>query len=214
MRALSILVTTVLFTLSLSPAQAYPTRGNIPAEVPSGYESSCDVAHKLTTGDLMFASDYPDYLTEAERFLLFGCDMDRSRDTYRGTMSYLMQTLSNYYGQTGQIPAALTDEVIEAAWRDSGEHAVALHQELLRSPLTGRYPRLDATTFSRGDMYVALVSTEEQRKMAETIPSLHRLLEQASSYNQRESAQFITPVFYFRFYGETEVIYTGLHYSY
>lgn len=193
-------------------AIAYPTNGNNPRTAPADYAKLRAEKAVMSIGEVRFVTQHPAQLTLAERFVLFGCDPSSSSKAHRSMISELFITLSNYHLATGRIPTEITDEVIEEACAAVGQAPRAELYDLLKSPLTGRYPKLNCSDFSRGDFFIKVLTTAEINHVARHNGSLKARLRQASDGSGSTNTA-LGPIFYFRSYGESEVIFADLKYA-
>lgn len=210
-----LLATAACLLMTTGSPFAYPTEGNHPHQPWRKYGDPQPWLSAISTGNLYFVSDLPNTYSEAERFILWGCDSEVSDKAYRSMVSELFITLSTYHKLHGQIPTAISksviDEVSTAVGRPTGRE---IDYEMLRSPITGRFPSLNAMEFSAGDFYVKVLEGEELDRFAGFFPDIKNLLAgQGRNPNDGSSEKLFTPVFYIRVYGETEVIMTTLRYG-
>jgi hypothetical protein len=204
----AVMLCVVIALCAATSALAYPTSGNHPRAVPEHYSKLRAEKAVMSFGEVRFATKYPEQLTDAERFVIFGCDPATSAKPYPSMISELFIVLSNYYMVTGQIPEEISDEVIMVACSSVGQTPRPALLELLKSPLTGLYPRLDCKDFSRGDYFVKVLSAEEINHIARHDGNLNDRLGESASGSAAHG-----PIFYFRAYGESEVIFSELKYA-
>jgi hypothetical protein len=147
------------------------------------------------SGELKFDFDFTpaDQLTAKDQYMLAGARRPDGNNVNAWSNEVMYAAIS-YYGQTGEWPAAITDEVIDAY--TAGEPATDL-RERLKSPLTARYPRLDAIDYSPGDMYLQPISSSQDAYLS-SHDSLYRKLSGESDLTGNK--------FYLRLYGSTGVL--------
>jgi hypothetical protein len=192
-----------------SAAWSYPTQGNYPKPAPTGYAKAYGPkAAEISQGDIVFSASYPANLSDGELFTLFGSDSTRGGKGYRGLVSELLTVLDNYVAETGSLPSVITDDVIRTSYRHAGQDPEPIAFEMLRSPISGRYPRLDSTGFSAGDMYVRILTPAEVQEMAKW----HRTLRNA--LQKKGKSKLLSKVYYMRVYGDREVILGGLKFAF
>jgi hypothetical protein len=122
---------------------------------------------------------------------------------------------SAYFQKHGELPSALTEAVIADVFgsREPSNPAFLF----LRSPVSGRYPRLDAKEFSPGDIYMRPLNEAEiqhfcrHENLLNDVAGRGRVLGESG---EEFAARLLGRVFYFRMYGFDGVIDNSLEYSF
>lgn len=158
---------------------------------------------------LTFTHTWPDprTLTSAECYIIAG-----SFDSERGPMppwSFTLGTwLALYYAQHDSLPDVLTAELIRNAAL-SGLEPDQYVLDLLKSPITGDYPRLDAAKFARGQVYARALTLDEMERISKAIPRFSQAWFDHETFDAdlgRWVKVATSPPLFIRFYGESGVI--------
>ena len=159
--------------LALSPAvQAHPADGQRINEARLVYGDF--LPEEWSQGDIVFppASAFPprEELTPLEKYMLCGT-LSSPASAGVGFASWQTQLsafVTNFYDAFGYVPPQLDLELVRST--PGYKHLPAEQCELLRNPLTGAWPRLDAASFSPGDVYIRPLSAAEKQHFAQYNP--------------------------------------------
>jgi len=211
--AVAALVTCSL-ALIAAVAQAHPSDGYAPKELPDGYgEPGYSGCPEYDVGDLHFVREFtsPEMLTGAERYIIAGCSGPGRLSVSWWQEVYFM--LLAYYTQYRELPDAISAEMI-AATSCNGQ-ASAEWCETFKSPITGAYPAVNCRDFAPGQVYCRMLTEDEMEMIISREPSFRDKWLRDWHINPetgaREAAEMLKPVMYLRIYGETGVIHEGLH---
>jgi hypothetical protein len=163
--------------------------------------------------DLIFIKPMPDpaTLTHAERYIIAGLT---KRPYGQGKMEPWREDLYHvvraYYGMYKKMPYEMADDVIRSIFDEVTPQNWL--PEFLHSPITGRYPRLDAAQFSPGGVYMRPLNDEEIAHMCQYDSLLKEVVVDGKMGDQ--PVKLMGAVFYTRIYGEKGIIHTGLDYTF
>lgn len=213
-KALTSIVTILAVAFACAtPAQAHPQDAYQPLLPPGGAQwPSTGFPTEWSTGDLVFAGEFPAFesLTPTEQKLLYGAVDAQGRMKVFWRNDVLLFAI-RYCAMFGRLPDQITPEVY---WEtlppeDYGKFDRAL--EVLASPITGRYPRLDARDFSPGDLYMKMLDENEMRYIADREPGSRQAWIEKRIHGR--PVELLSPPIYYRIYGEHGVIFDGITYS-
>lgn len=116
-----------------------------------------------TINDLVFLEDYPAAasLTSPEIYMITGSQGSSFGRDLEPWYIVVQRHATNYYTKYGTMPDQLTPEVLAEIYDTD---VSSLDPELLdeiKSPLTGQFPRLNATQQSPGDLYIRPLTSDE-----------------------------------------------------
>jgi hypothetical protein len=160
--------------------------------------------------DLTFVKPLPspDSLTHEERYMLAGL---KNGPTTVGRLpswrSDLFSTVNTYYAKYHVIPDRLNEDMITNLY--GARTPANLQYEFLRSPITGEYPRLNATDFSPGDVYIRPLTDDEIQHFCKYDWMLNDLVQKHSLMDPAQGPRTVSlmgSVFYVRIYGYKGVI--------
>lgn len=208
-----VLTAIAALTLGVQSAAAHPQDGFQPL-LPGGGATwpSTGFPSEWSIGELVFAGEFPsfDTLSPTEQKMLHGAvdNQGRLRVFWR---QEVLQFAIKYCALFGRLPEEISPEVYWSTLppEDYGKYGRFL--EVVASPITGRYPRLDAQTFSPGDLYMKVLSESEMRYIADREPGC-----QQAWFDKRihgRPVELVCPPIYYRIYGEHGVIFDGITYS-
>lgn len=127
----------------------------------------------------------------------------------------ICETVSAYRQRTGTMPVEYSAEIIKALLpegQEVGEDELAV----FRSPITGEFPKLNATGFSAGDLYIRPLTEDEKEHIASLDEHYRTMwydgLELGPITEAYHNIMLITDVYYVRVYGYNDVIHTGLYF--
>lgn len=211
---LSVLAGMLLAVTFSSQAQAYPTEGYELWGNEAQYESPALTA-KESSGDFLYydVQDKPTYdsLTYVEQLMLGGARPDPQRQVFLDAYYlYVVRAAAAYYIYHGELPASLdlmTLNKLPAFGGTQTEHK-RKQMELLRNPLTGKWPRLDAKEHSPGDFYVQVISRPVLDQQSESHPRLAPYWRgEAAMENGKPAKKQVT--LYLRMYGVNGPLYAN-----
>ena len=163
--------------------------------------------------DLIFIKPMPDpaTLSHAERYIIAGLTKrpygQGKMDPWREDLYHVVRS---YYSKFKKMPSEMSDDVIKSIFREVTPQNWL--PEFLHSPVTGRYPRLDAAEFSPGDVYMRPLNDEEIAHMCKYDSLLKEIVVDGKMGDQ--PVKLIGAVFYTRIYGEKGIIHAGLDYTF
>lgn len=204
-------------------ALAHPVAQYVPNEADPAYGTDGFGADPAWSyGDLTFTRPYPDAasLTPGERYILFGATSANGLPGIRRNLSPwyvdLWQLVSAIHARDGYIPAQLDEALVRSVARDP-DGVSANWVELHKSPLTGNFPRLDASSFSPGDVYIRALTESEMQHFASRVNTYNRewYMDQVRDPRSGEwvPGHLVGVVYYIRVYGESGVLFENLMYS-
>jgi len=214
---LVLLLTPVLVSIAFAhPSDGYPTQ-----DLHSCYGTdSYGLGPEYDVNDLYFVKPLPDpdTLSNAEKYILAGLTQDGPGNMRRPYYTEICEAVFGYYLKTGEILPAVSAEMHAELICGGPDKLTAEMLEPMKSPITGEFPRLDATAFSPGDFYIRPLSKEEVAYIASKSDSLKALwfdgvLEDPIDGNDQQVRLIGDTILYVRVYGENEVILTKLYYE-
>lgn len=199
-------------------AQAHPYDKWAPEELPGGYGTDYfPFPAEFSYGDLTFSSPYPDpeSLTDSEKYIVAGA--------LNGNIhvapwhEFIFSVVNAIYRKQGYVPDVLTEAELSSVFGPCAEEDRSAF-EYYTSPITNELPRLDALSFSPGQVYIHLMTEDEIAHFAALVPTYQQNLVDHfwlnPETNEEEPIMIMGGVFYIRIYGESSVIYEGIKYSY
>ncbi len=197
----------------------HPASGHEPKPMPVNYGSAgCGLGPEMNFGDITFHSPYPDpaTLTDAEKYMVAGCvDSDYGGGMMPWYMDVFMM-VDAIRARSGEIPERLSHELIDMCTisRDGLDQSGSAR---FRSPITGEFPRLDAAEFEAGQVYIRLLTDEEQAHFASIFKEYDQNWNQGVQefYQTGEllPIEIAAGIYYMRVYGEHGVIFAGILYQ-
>ena len=217
----SIIVACIL-ALVLAPlvALAHPAEGQTARDVSYFYDTG--ITSAFNWGVFTFADTQDKQpqssLTNIEKYMIAGTE---PRDGHALDPWYVQvfAIAAAYYKAFNSLPDALSPEAVK---RIPGLEQISDEQlELLRNPLTGAWPNLNAQAFSPGDLYLQPLTPADMQHFAAALPNLGKVwmmgltidtdramggANLADCFTQR--CEMYTPPFYVRVYGRTGTLIT------
>ena len=190
-----------------SVAIAHPSDDKTPAQLPDWYGEPLRLDSSASFGRVQFVDAFPEVadLSDTEKYMIAGTEYSLLRGPGYGPWYLEIMNYCMYCARTGgEIPAIL-DPSLFAFDAEYGDTSVS---EVFRNPLTNEYPRLDAQTFSPGDLLVFPLNESEMQFYADNYGYRSAWFLDDGSLNPSLQGQ----VFFVRMYGEDEVIWQNLHY--
>lgn len=214
-----IITALICVAINLQCAEAHPSDGQEPAPLPVGYgREGYGSPADWSFGDIVFYQPLPraDSLSNAERYMLAGTVGSRSRPGMGAWRHQVFQVLAEHYQTHGRLPVELSEAVLSSLPSFKGASSGLFEQ--FKSPITGRFPRLDSGTFSAGDLFVKVLSVDEVSTLSQRDPYLKAINYDKVALggidrSERTSARLVTPIIYMRLYGQASVIHSDVHYS-
>jgi hypothetical protein len=201
-------------------AGAHPADGGKAIEVHQDYGTEFyGMGAEFNINDLYFVKPLPDpaTLSEIEKYMLRGLSEDNPGGAMRAWYMVICETVSAYRQRTGTMPTEYSAEIIQALLpegQEVGEEELAV----FRSPITGEFPKLNATEFSAGDLYIRPLTEDEKQYIANVDNTYQQMWYEGLQYEPIAEAynniMMITDVYYVRVYGYNDVIHTGLYFLY
>jgi hypothetical protein len=204
-------------------AAAHPTDGLMPNDLPVPYgRVGGGLPASWSINDLVFLDTYPnpDTLTDQEKYLIAGATDHLLNKVYFPWESEVQKLAERYYFRYGVLPSELSPQVIADAYGVASPNEVpAGVLDVLVSPLTGRYPRLDAVNPSPGDVFIHILTEQEKQHIAAQSEDIYDLWYNPQHYSSL-SQKWISKdpqaviAMYIRTYGWNGIINTSLCSSY
>jgi hypothetical protein len=175
------------------------------------------LAPECSIGDITFTRSFPDpsTLSSEELYILSGSTgsaLGHPLKPWRKDVSRLVQAL---HVNLGYIPDQLTEELVRSVVCESSQ-VDDLWVEQFKSPLTGEFPRLDASEFSPGDLYIRALSEQEKQHIASFIDIYYSFWYDSAWFNPEEDmwekAELSGDVYYVRIYGWNDVLIEGIEF--
>ena len=212
MRGRLVSVFMVCLVVTISSAYAHPADGYSPVYLPPADVHVTTSPLTGTYGDLTFGSCQLTVsdLSPAELYILHGA----SGSSY-GTGNCLCEWYHDIFmisnairSQTGSLPEQLNVEVISLA---TGPDPNTNKFDHLKSPITNEFPRLDAVTFSPGQVYMRVLTESEMYEFASMVPEYQQIwfdgeVIDPDTCEVIEYVKLISPVYYMRVYGEQGIL--------
>jgi hypothetical protein len=215
-RFLVLSLVTVLLLATQCLAGSYPGDGFPPNELPAGYGSdSYGLGPDMNSFGLEFFSPYPapDSLTDQEKYIIAGASGSSMGHPLGSWQRDLFMLVSRIYFNTGEVPAVLTEDLIDSTISGEVEQGLI---DRFRSPLTGEFPRLDADFFSPGDVYMRLLTPQEVEYAASLWEGAYDVLVRGVKVNPQTGNEvpvyILGGVWYMRVYGYNDVLYSSVDY--
>ena len=213
-----ILVGSVCCSLA-TMAFAHPTDGLTPNDLPLPYgRDGGGMPESWSINDVVFIDTYPapEALTDQEKYMIAGAKDHLLNKEYFPREYRVKQLAEMYYIRYGTLPSEINEQVIADAYGVStpSEVPVGVLSELV-SPLTGRYPRLDALTSSPGDLLIHVLTEQEKQHIAAQSEYNYDLWYNTQQYNsltrtwETKNPQAVITM-YIRTYGWNGIIHTSL----
>ncbi len=212
--------TTLIVSLSFQVALAHPADGLTPAEPEEGYGTELYGTHAdQSIGDVIFYTPYPSELSDAEKYIVAGTVDSPQGDGGMGPWWFNVVSIAiAYYNKNGELPQEINEDVLKSvAWQPAAMNMGAM--QWYKSPVSEQFPKLDATEFSAGDMYIKVLSEAELDTLSQTDLYLDAIHNRGKSYgsvdsSDEEVALLTSPILYVRVYGEQEVIMSRLFWTF
>jgi hypothetical protein len=156
-------------------------------------------------GEIRFDFDFPtaSELSSNERYVLAGAMNANNTSGLEPWWQAVMFVAMAYEGNTGQWPLAITDELVENI-SGGDDRAESRWRQELKSPITGQYPRLDASNFSAGDLYMRRMTRQEVSTLVSQ--GAYLLSEDYEDQVEQNGGESVGLPIYVRIYGETRVL--------
>jgi hypothetical protein len=176
------------------------------------YPAAEDSYNEIT---FMPESEYPDFdsLTQLEQYMLLGVsssDLSGSPALPPWTTT-ILAWVAKYYAVYGSVPDTITPDIIRSLPGFEEFEDEAFQAEF--NPLTGAYPRLNATQPSPGDLYIHALSEQELRHF---VTLGYTYLQPSTNGHELDvywpslgTSERVSPVFYIRMYGYNGVLSNG-----
>jgi hypothetical protein len=211
------------FICLTTPAIAHPCDSYDPVPLPENY-GDLDSAYpsEWNYGAVTF-TQYPprEEMTNEEIYMINGCldPSDPDNKLALGTWWLLiMSYVKAYYERFGSLPAELTPEICAAAMDVDVSELPAGDMAAIVSPVSGSYPRLNAGSFSAGDMFIHVLTDQEMQYYASIDDRYNKIWYMGEEYspaeNKTRQVWFQPPVFYVRVYGYSGVIHNAITFDY
>lgn len=215
-----VLITVIILQLVATTAQAadHPAWGYPPNELPKGYGTAgWGLPDEMSYGDITFSAPYPDpsTLSDSEKYIISGTQSSEKGGGLAPWRRAIFNAVNGIYVNTGNVPPELTPGLLSAVM-DVNEATASGSIDQFRSPITGEFPRLDASYFSPGQVYIHLLTEGEKQYFAGTYQVYQDNWFDGISRNpatgEMMPIEITGGVFYIRIYGESDVIYEGIEY--
>jgi hypothetical protein len=220
MRYIIFITALVVVSAISSQAYAHPADGYTPKELPDKYGEDGWYTSDYDINEIYFICPFPDpnSLSDREKYMIAGV-ADGPAGTHMAWYMNIYSAVSSYYKKTGSIPSYFSAEMLmETASCGAGTEEITEDVlSVFRSPITGEYPKLNATSFSPGDLYIRPLTEAEKQFFASKDLFFKHIWLDGTLYcpetNRIERVQILDEPFYIRIYGETEVIFTYIQCS-
>jgi hypothetical protein len=217
---ISMTITSLLFVSTVASAASHPSSGYPAHDLGGAYGG---LPASLSTGDYLFLeeADRQDrsQLSQSELYMLVGT----SRSAGRGGLSPWYMSVyfaaSAYHQSFGQLPSTLGLAELQKLYPSAPVEKL----DVYRNPLTGQWPRLNASAHSPGDMYLKVLSQSDMAWFGERHSGLSAIWFQNSHPNPDDIRAGMTPdtarklglglagpPIYMRLYGSSGVLKTDL----
>lgn len=205
-----------------------------PANATSGFDgmeplksgpNSTSLPAELTRGDMTFGAALdPAKATDGELFTLFGAKAPGDGNPDRASYHEIVQSITMmFYQREGYIPSRLTPEVMAQAYgyQNAAQlqeaYPTGLNLDMLRSPITGQYPLLNAAEFSPGAFYFRPLSEDEKTWLGVKVPYFRGLFfqdTQVDPFTHEKMRVKVGAALYMRVYGSRGSIYEQVRMAY
>jgi len=199
-------------------AVAHPADGGKAVELNPDYGTEYyGMGAEFDINDLYFVKPLPDpaTLSEIEKYMLRGLAEDNPGGAMRSWYTVICETVSAFHLRTGTMPVEYSAEIVMALLPEDRELPDE-NLDVFRSPITNEFPKLNATEFSAGDLYVRTITEEEKTYIARIDDKYKQMWFDGVQYDPITEAYnnivLITDVYYVRVYGYNDVIHTGLYF--
>lgn len=215
---MTLMLTAVILACTIGTASAHPSDGRQPRDLSAVWSPEVGLPPEWSTGDLVFTKPKPAWqeLTPAEQYIIAGTVTSPfGNESLKPWEQEIFLFVRRYFEQYGAIPERLSPEVIRQAPGYAGYSDARL--EVFRSPLTGEFPRLNAASFSPGDVYIRPLTPGEMQYFAQRNPVYNAdwfgkgTVVDPNSHDPINT-ELGTDVYYIRIYGASGVIVDGLEY--
>lgn len=215
-RLLCVILPIAFFTTSL--AWAHPVDGYAPKPAPRGYGTEgYGLAPECSIGDITFTRSFPDpsTLSSEELYILSGSTNSAFGHPLKPWRQQIRRLVQALHENLGYIPDRLTEELVRSVVCESSQ-VDDLWVEQFKNPLTGEFPRLDASEFSPGDLYIRALSEQEKQHIASLIDVYYSIWYDSAWFNPAEemweNAELSGDVYYVRIYGWNGVLVEGIEF--
>ncbi len=121
-----------------------------------------------------------------------------------------------FYTEHGYIPEQLTPEILMMSYGPQQVEPKIL--DVYRNPLTGEWPRLNAKEHSPGDLFIKVLSPDEEEYYSQIDSDINAYCNTYETYNPSTGEcvrmrPVNNGVLYVRMYGYSGVLHNGFYYS-
>lgn len=214
-----ILLTTFLaicFASTTAVVHAHISDGYEPKTVHESYSHSRPYSAECEINDLTFpAHPSRDDLTQTERYMIRGTKTGPWNSGLPTWWMRVARIAMAYHEKFDSIPPVLTRQEFLDVMEGSNIPDTARIQEYY-NPVTNEWPRLDATEFSAGDLYMRPLTQAEKEHIALHDDHFRNLWQKNQVYDTvgYVPIELLTDIYYVRVYGESGVIHSQLYYQY
>lgn len=208
-------------------ANAHPADGKIPRDIRGLYPSSSARAGE-SINELWFVSPSDQIpassLSDIEKYMIAGCDKSSPGGGIVAWYTSIFMAVGDYVKAFGYVPDVLTDTELKKVPQYSEFDDAGL--SLFRNPITGEWPKLKASEFSPGDVYIRPLTSDEMRYFASHEPTLQHYWYEGKGLNWdcldaghpmdqcfTEPVSMSRPPCYIRVYGRSCVLMTNIVFS-
>jgi hypothetical protein len=223
MKSALILGIVSLLSTSAAIAAEHPSEAFTAAAVRQGYDTgSYGYPVEWSIQDIVFLR-HPaaTSLSAAERYMLFGTEAGETGEQVIGLSPWwdtVYTLVAAYDSKHGQIPTELSLEVIRSIPGLENTTADSKIVALARSPITGKLPKLNASEFSAGDVFIKRLTDAEIQELGNHDRTLKDLHSENKFYStpaeEPRPAKLISPVYYLKIHGDEDTIETRLVYNF
>lgn len=199
-------------------AWAHPFDGYEPKPAPANYGADgYGLAPECSIGDITFTRPYPDpsTLSNEELYILSGSTDSALGHPLRPWRKEVRRLVQALHVNLGYVPGQLTKELVESVVCENSQ-VDDLWVEQFKSPLTGEFPKLNASEFSPGDLYIRALSEQEKQHIASFIEDYRSIWYDGVWFNPAEEtwekAELSGDVYYVRIYGWDGVLVEGIEF--
>ncbi|MEZ5337782.1 MAG: hypothetical protein R3F46_05910 [bacterium] len=204
--------TALLLLCFASAALAHPTDGATPNEPHDNYGTEAfGLRPECNVNDLTFTVPFPDpaSLSNPELYIIAGATDPATGKQFEPWFKDIYRLVSALNGNNGSIPGQLDESLVRSAAGNPGSVSQQWVDKF-RSPLTGEFPRLDATSFSPGDVYIRPLTSYEMDHISAKHSEYDKIWNQnvrtQPGTGQTMQSELIGDVYYIRVYGWNDVL--------
>ncbi|MEZ5337934.1 MAG: hypothetical protein R3F46_06675 [bacterium] len=209
----------VILSLWSNAASAHPAEDFNAFELPAYERLMGDSS--WNNGEIKFygASERAPYasLSNLEKYMIAGAVDPVSGTAYTPWQRQILTTALEYTRKFGEVPAELNITTLqELSGNDQIDPAI---MAVMNNPLQDRPVRLDAVGFSSGDLFVKELTKEEIIYLSFISPYYKKIFGLNIDANpdmggqQTEMPEMFGPALYYRLYGESGVLLSGVFYQ-